>query len=248
MGVTTVDQAGLAFTARWEGGQSADGLYRAYWDAYGRVWTIGCGWTHGVTPGMVWTRAQAYANLAGRMGAFIAPLLATGYDFSQNALNGFADAAWNLGPGIASWDVGRCLRAGNLQAAADALLAYDRAGGVVLAGLASRRHAEHDLILTPDPKPAPAPDAHGYLKFDTTDRDLGHGRHGNERQLVQEYDVERAHWLRWPRRLRVLRDDLDFLAARLTNLIHDDPANNGPNNRQWRRDQLAGRAAGKRYV
>ncbi len=95
---------------------------------------------------------------------------------------------------------------------------------------------------------APPPDPHRYALFDTTDRDLGRGRRGNERQLVREYDRERARWLRFPHRLHVLRDDLSVLAARVEERIDDDPANNAANHRQWRHGQLDGRAKGQRFA
>ncbi len=244
MGVTTVDQAGLAFIAREEGGQSPDGLYRAYQDVV-KVWTIGIGETAGVHPGMVWTREQAYADLERRLAStYVPPILATGYDFNQNELNGFASFAWNLGPGSMQWDVGRYLRAGNVRAAATALLAYNRAGGQVNSDLVGRRRREHDLILTPWVEPDP----HHYLRFDTTDRQLGRRRHGNERQIVEEYDRKRARWKLFRGRLGRLRDDMGILAARVEQRMDDDPANNAANHRMWRRDQLEGRSLGRRYV
>lgn len=93
-----------------------------------------------------------------------------------------------------------------------------------------------------------AGDPQHYGWFDTTVRHLGGGHHGSEVAIVKEYDRERAHWLRWPGRLRTLRSDMGFLAGRLQRLIQDDPAHPDADRRQWRHDQLAGRAEGHRYV
>ena len=191
MSATSVDTAGLAFIAREEGGQSPDGLYRAYWDQYGHVWTIGIGETSGVRAGMVWTAEEAYQDLEHRLASeYVPAILATGYPFNQNELNGFASAVWNLGPGLMNWDVGRYLRAKNIAAAADALLAYDRAGGVVLAGLAARRQRERALILTPV---APPPDSHRYSwypneAFEFKLKQSGRIVKVNEQKTVQAYD------------------------------------------------------------
>jgi GH24 family phage-related lysozyme (muramidase) len=247
MSATAVDAAGFAFTARFEGGQSSDGLYRAYYDPYGKVWTIGIGETHGVHEGMVWTAEQAYEDFKAHMAStYVPPLLATGYDFNQNELNGFADAAWNLGPGIVDWDVGRYLKAKDVEGAANALLAYDTAGGEVLSGLKARREAERELILTPAPTPVPA-DPHGYLLFDDTVRTLGKGHSGSERDLVETYDRMRAHPRIYPRRLKVLRADMAVLVLRLKHLINDshDPT---AFHRSWRLAQLEDRADGKQVV
>jgi lysozyme len=60
-------------------------------------------------------------------------------------------AAYNLGAGrICNSGVGKNLRAGNVEAGCDALLAYTRANGVVLAGLVKRRRAEYEMCRRED--------------------------------------------------------------------------------------------------
>lgn len=58
---------GWALVKKWEGYHRKlnDGTdrCRAYWDAYGRVWTIGWGCTRGVREGMIWTREEAQRAL-----------------------------------------------------------------------------------------------------------------------------------------------------------------------------------------
>ena len=76
---------------------------------------------------------------------------------NKNQIDALCSFVWNLGPGSMSWDVGRLLRARNYEGAANAMLAYDRAGGQVLPGLVRRRQAERALFLTPVQKPKPAP-------------------------------------------------------------------------------------------
>ena len=58
---------------------------------------------------------------------------------------------YNLGGGaLCKSAVAKNLNRGNIQAACDAMLAYNRAGGRVLAGLTNRRKAERALCLEND--------------------------------------------------------------------------------------------------
>ncbi len=70
---------------------------KAYQDDAG-VWTIGYGWTHGVKPGMVWTREQAEANFEMNVQKWcdeIMPLIRP--DTTDNELSGLLSFAWNIG-------------------------------------------------------------------------------------------------------------------------------------------------------
>lgn len=178
-----IDQRGLNFIAGFEGGESSDGLFHAYWDPYGHVWTIGYGETSGVHPGMTWTKAQAEDDLKRKLeNDYIWAINNLDVPLTQNQFNALCSFVWNLGAGSMQWDIGRYLRARNYQAAANALLEYTHAGGVVLAGLVRRREAERALFLTPDPHPDP------YAIFPTDIPGLG-----NERGLVQMTDTELKH-------------------------------------------------------
>lgn len=55
-------------------------------------------------------------------------------------------AAFNLGPGVLD-DLAPLINKGRIKAAADKLLGYDHAGGVVVEGLLNRRKAERWLML-----------------------------------------------------------------------------------------------------
>lgn len=74
--------------------------------------------------------------------------------FEQNLYDALVSATYNLGPGVVTpgtagfETIGRAIAAGDRKAVAEALLLYDRAGGVRLAGLTRRRKAERRLILT----------------------------------------------------------------------------------------------------
>ena len=58
---------------------------------------------------------------------------------------------YNLGPGpLCSGQVGRYIRAGNVQSGCNAILAYDHAAGRRLPGLTRRREAERALCLRND--------------------------------------------------------------------------------------------------
>jgi lysozyme len=151
-GVTSVSDAGVAFMAGFEGFSS-----KSYWDAIGRVWTIGFGETHGViesTPPM--TRAQALARLRARVNHdYLAPALqvahAEGLQLRPCEADALASLAYNCGPGV--FDHGRtmgdALRSKNRQAIADAFLVYDKGGAppVPIAGLTRRRKAERAMFI-----------------------------------------------------------------------------------------------------
>ena len=74
--------------------------------------------------------------------------------FEQTLFDALVSFAYNLGPasltpGTPGFEtLGRAISAGSRKAIADALLLYDKAGGVALPGLTRRRRAERRLILT----------------------------------------------------------------------------------------------------
>lgn len=123
----------------------------AYQDSVG-VWTIGWGETLGVHKGMVWTQAQADAQLAKRYDEFeanVKKLLKVAV--TENELGALTCFSYNVGIGnLGKSSVLRFLNSGKKQDAANALLSWDRAGGNVLPGLLRRRKAERDLFLKAD--------------------------------------------------------------------------------------------------
>jgi lysozyme len=240
-----VSQHGLDFIAGFEGGESSDGLFHAYWDAFGKVWTIGYGETANVHQGMTWTKAQAEAELRASIERNYEPAInALGVALNQNQYDALCSFVWNLGPGSMTWDVGRDVRARNFLAAADAMLQYDSAGGQVLQGLVTRRQAERALFLTP----YTSPDPYHYLWLDDTVR---HPEATSERGAVEAYDrwrrMQTPH--RHPHRANIehLQDQMSLLANRLTGEIEESHDANSYH-RGWRLDQLRERIAGRRLV
>lgn len=139
---------GLAFIAGREGFSA-----RPYRDAVG-VLTIGYGETRGVTPGMVWTRAHALAQLKLRADRdYGRPVLeaarAAGVTLSQHEYDALVSLVYNLGPGILAPErtMGAALRLRDRRRIADAFLIYDKAGGRRLLGLTLRRRAERAVFL-----------------------------------------------------------------------------------------------------
>ncbi len=158
-----ISTAGLRLIENFEGWSSVP-----YWDSYGRVWTRGYGETEGIGPHSPWlTRAQGEANLQ--------RLVETRYEYAirnlsvalnQNQWDALCSFVWNLGAGIFQGSLGALLQAKDFQGFADAMLAYDHAGGVVLQGLRTRREQERALFLRPGPS-EPAylnPQEHNWIK------------------------------------------------------------------------------------
>jgi GH24 family phage-related lysozyme (muramidase) len=141
----SVSNAGVALVAEFEGFEP-----RPYRDPVG-IWTIGYGETEGISANTKpWTREYAARRLRERLNKdFMPAVLAANRNLTQNQLDGFTSFVYNVGPGGVSPSsrVGRNLRAGNVRAAADAILEWDKAGGRRLAGLTRRRRAERSLIL-----------------------------------------------------------------------------------------------------
>lgn len=146
--------AGLRMIEDYEGFGN-DG--RPYWDAYGRVWTRGYGEAKGITADSPQiSRAEAQANLQKLLAEeYEPPIARIGVELNQNQWDALCDFVWNIGPGGVEGGSPVCaaLRAGKYRMAANTLLDYDRAGGVVLAGLVTRRQAERLLFLTPVANP-----------------------------------------------------------------------------------------------
>lgn len=139
--------------ATFEGGESADGKYRAYYDANGRVWTIGHGETLHVRAGMVWTAAQARRDLRRRLRRDFLPAvkraIPKGAHPTANQVAATLSFVWNLGVGMldTSHTFGAAFRAGHFRKAWDSMPLYDESGGRHLAGLTRRRKAERALAL-----------------------------------------------------------------------------------------------------
>lgn len=134
----------LPFTKRWEGCRLT-----AYWDNAGAVWTVGYGATGpDIVEGTMWTQAQADADLRRRLAVIGSDIAAhTPVPLNPNQMAALADFAYNEGIGrLLGSQIFRHLADRNEAAAMAELMLYDKAGGVVLAGLENRRRAEVALF------------------------------------------------------------------------------------------------------
>jgi GH24 family phage-related lysozyme (muramidase) len=137
----------------------------AYWDPFGRVFTVGFGQTHlgrgGVPAGFCFASyTAAVDNLKyaveheGYLGAVVAVV---GRSQRPGVYTGLISFDYNLGAGIFTGQLRADLLRHDYRAACAIQRQYDHAGGIVLADLARRRVHECDAILAPAPKPKPKP-------------------------------------------------------------------------------------------
>lgn len=144
--VRSVPLSTVRLVASFEGFRS-----KPYRDAVG-VWTIGYGETKGVGPHTKpISRARALARLRTRLNRdFLPAVLAADphHKLNPRRAGGFTSFVYNVGTGgvSRSTHVGQLLRAGHWGMAANAILAWDKAGGRRLAGLTRRRRAERAYI------------------------------------------------------------------------------------------------------
>jgi lysozyme len=150
-GESGINAAGLALVKEFEGFR-AD----AYRDPVG-IWTIGYGTTAragvGVDPqpGMriIEREAEGYLLKAlAKFAATIRPWLVG--KPTPNQWAAMLSLAYNIGPdAFRRSSVLRHFNAGDMPAAAEAFLLWNRAGGAILPGLVRRREAERQLFLQP---------------------------------------------------------------------------------------------------
>ena len=141
-----IDTVGLRFIEGFEGFGSCP-----YFDSFGGVWTRGYGETEGISRGSKCiSRAFGEANLKSRIERFYAwSIRGLGVSFNQYEADALYSFVWNLGAGIFTGSLRLSIQHHRFAA----ILAYDHAGGVVLAGLSRRRRAEYALALRKPPKP-----------------------------------------------------------------------------------------------
>jgi len=142
-----MNEAGLQLLKEFEGFRS-----NAYLCPAG-VPTIGFGFTLGVKLGDKITKAQAEKRLKQELRAYEdAVLKACSIEPNENELAAMTCLAWNIGiSGFQKSSVIKAHNRGDHQAAARAFSLWNKAGGVVYAGLTRRRAAEAALYLTPMP-------------------------------------------------------------------------------------------------
>ena len=122
----------------------------AYQDGNG-IWTIGWGHTLGVQPGQVCTTEQAETWFFFDIGSTCRAVTAeVDIAITQNQFDALASLCFNIGAGnFRSSTLLRVLNVGNLMAAADQFLVWDKVAGQVSDGLVRRRAAERALFVTP---------------------------------------------------------------------------------------------------
>jgi GH24 family phage-related lysozyme (muramidase) len=135
------------FVAKWEG-FSPDAVLDEI--AFPHVWTIGFGHTGGVQPGEVWTREHAEKVLEHDIGWAAAALAQkVTHRLTVRQRMALISFVFNLGPGVLDGEFLRAINTGKLKRAADMMLDYDHAGGVVVEGLLNRRRAERWMMIHP---------------------------------------------------------------------------------------------------
>ena len=139
-----ISQAGLDIIKHYEGCRLTS------YKCPAGVWTVGFGWTEGVTPGMTITRAQAEELLIRGVVSYEKAVQETIDDAktTQNQFDAMVSLCYNIGPAnFRKSTVAKQHKLGDYAAAADAFLMWNKAGGKVLAGLVKRREAERSLYL-----------------------------------------------------------------------------------------------------
>lgn len=213
--VMHISERGLALIEAFEGFSATK-----YLDSVG-VPTIGYGTTAADISPLpdTCTRAQAEGWLREKMAAKYEPAVRSlGVPLNQHEFDALCSFVYNLGPGsmAPSWTIGRLLRAKQYAQAADALLMYDVAGGVVLQGLLNRRRAERALFLEPV-KPS---DPHQYLWSPNVVYEI-EGHHVRERATRRKFaQAVAAHKHDEARRQQEL---IVLLRQRVWFVAHHDP-------------------------
>ncbi len=123
----------------------------AYWDRWGKVWTIGWGSTAGVIEGDVVTEAEAEKMLMHDLTGYRVPSLKrmVTVPITNNQLCALIDFCYNEGnTKFHNSTLRRLLNEGQSKdVVAAQFLRWDEAGGVILPGLLTRRKAEQALFL-----------------------------------------------------------------------------------------------------
>lgn len=123
----------------------------AYWDADGKVWTIGWGDTGpDLVKGLRITQAEADERLQRRLAREFVPgvLAALTRPVTQAQLDGMVDLAYNIGvSAFQGSTLVRLFNAGDFTGAAEQFPRWNRSGGKVLLGLRRRRAADRARFL-----------------------------------------------------------------------------------------------------
>lgn len=128
-----------------------NGMFQAYWDAAGKVWTIGYGTTgHDVVEGLVWSQAQCDDALLSRLHTARHQLLMltpSSVHWPEGAQDALTDFVYNEGCGnYEGSTVRKCVDNNDWDGVKRHLLDWEFAGGKRLAGLVTRREGEAAMI------------------------------------------------------------------------------------------------------
>jgi lysozyme len=114
----------------------------------GGVPTIGWGHTEGVYIGMTCPQPQADVWLDLDMLTADKAINSHALRLTQNEFDGLVPFVYNVGAGnFASSTLLKLMQAGNMRAAAEQFLVWDKIKGVASAGLLRRRKVERELFL-----------------------------------------------------------------------------------------------------
>ena len=129
-----------------------DRLGRARYD----IPTIGYGCTEGIQMGMVWTEAEAEAALRKELARFESAVVdLVKVPINQNERDALISLSYNIGIGnFSKSTLLRKLNKGDRTGAAREFSRWNKAQGIVLPGLVSRRTREAALFLKPAEKPS----------------------------------------------------------------------------------------------
>lgn len=129
---------------------NGNGTITAYWDAAGKVWTIGWGTTGPeVIQGTTWPIARCEEALIAKLDRARAQLLALspGVQWPAGAQDALTDFVYNEGSGnYQGSTVRKCVRTGDWAGVRAHLLDWEFAGGKRLGGLITRREGEAAMI------------------------------------------------------------------------------------------------------
>lgn len=139
----TTSQKGIDLIISFEGCE-----LEAYWDQYGKVWTIGYGHTGSdVYQGLKITQTQAENLLKKDLKEFEGYVNSKNYvtaDLNQNQFDALVSFTYNCGPG----NLKELAYGKSTKQIADEITLYNKSGGQTLEGLVRRRAAEKELFLS----------------------------------------------------------------------------------------------------
>jgi lysozyme len=145
LGVTAAGALAVGFVGNWEGLRLV-----AYQDVVS-VWTACYGETKGIKPGMKFTKQQCdvmFIESLEKHEAGMRRCLKNPDALSDKTYVSMVSATYNIGVGaFCGSSMARNINAGNIRAACDSLLAWNKAGGKVVKGLVNRRAKERELCL-----------------------------------------------------------------------------------------------------